>query len=123
MARREPSAESIAIGIRIQKERERRNLTREQLAESLDVTAWYINDIERGRAGLSVPGLIRLWSFFRCSADYILFGSVNNQTIDKRIEQLTPELRNSIDKLVAAQIDIIEQAVALSTNIDDKPNH
>lgn len=118
MARRDPTAESISIGMRIQKERERRNLTREQLAESLDVTAWYINDVERGRAGLSVPGLIRLCNFFGCSSDYILFGRTDHETISARIDKLSPTLRLCIDDLVAAQMIVIEQARKMETTAD-----
>ena len=60
MPRSTPTSESTAIGVRVQQERTRMGLTREQLAEMMDMSVWYITDIERGRSGLSVPGLIQL---------------------------------------------------------------
>lgn len=116
MARKEPTAESIGIGMRIQRERERLKMTREQLAESLDVTVWYITDIERGRTGLSVPGLMRLCTFFGCSCDYILFGTINNNTLSVRIDNLPLDLRQCIDDLVAAQVTVITTAQKHTTH-------
>lgn len=46
MPRSTPTSESTAIGIRVQQERTRMGLTREQLAEMMDMSVWYITDIE-----------------------------------------------------------------------------
>ena len=64
MPRIKATPESIGIGSRIRKERELRSLTREKLAELLDLTPGYIADLERGEARLSVAGLVKLCETF-----------------------------------------------------------
>ena len=85
-------------------------LTREQLAERMDMSVWYITDIERGRSGLSVPGLIQLCEIFGCSSDYLLFGRLDSLSLAARVDQLPPELRKLMDDMLAKQMEIIEAA-------------
>lgn len=49
------------IGARIRKQREFMGLTREQLAEKIEVTPKFCSDIELGVKGMSVPTLCRLF--------------------------------------------------------------
>lgn len=110
MPRSQATEQSIAIGDRVQRERRRIKYSREMLAERMDVSPGYIADVERGRAGLSVPGLIRLCQIFHCSADYLLFGRMDATTINARINDLTPELIAMIDDIVTKQLEIIDAA-------------
>ena len=66
-----------AIGLRIRREREKVKITREQLAEAIDMSVYYVGQIERGERQMSVPTLIKVCRLFRVSADYILFGEYN----------------------------------------------
>ena len=100
--------ESIGIGSRIRKERELRSLTREKLAELLDLTPGYIADLERGEARLSVAGLVKLCETFSCSSDYILFGRTDSLTMAARIDSLPQELRGYIEDMIAIQLNIID---------------
>ena len=113
MPRSTPTSESTAIGIRVQQERTRMGLTREQLAEMMDMSVWYITDIERGRSGLSIPGLIQLCEIFGCSADYLLFGRLDSLSLSARVNQLPPELRKLVDDILAKQMEIIEASQGL----------
>ena len=88
-------------------------LTREQLAEMMDMSVWYITDIERGRSGLSILGLIQLCEIFGCSADYLLFGRLDSLSLSARVNQLPPELRKLVDDILAKQMEIIETAQSL----------
>ncbi len=112
MPRVDPTEESIALGIRIEGERNRLGWTREYFAEVLDVTPGYIADLERGRTGLAVPRLMQICQLFSCSSDYILFGKVNASTIFERVDALSPQLRAMIDQLVAQQLQIIDASRA-----------
>lgn len=112
MPRLQPTDLTIAIGMRIEKERLRRNMTREQLAEKIDVTTGFISDLERGRSNLSMARLIGICRVFSCSADFILFGEVSASTISARLNALPLPLREMVDRLVAEQIEIIEAAQA-----------
>lgn len=116
MPRIKATPESIAIGNRIRKEREALSLTREKMAELLNITPGYIADLERGEARLSVSGLINLCTLFHCSTDFILFGRTDSFTISARIDDLPIELRKQIDELVAKQIMLIESIYSSKNN-------
>lgn len=113
MPRIKATPESAAMGIRIRGERERLALTREKMAEVLDITPGYIADLERGEARLSVQGLINLCGVFHCSADYLLFGRTDSLSMAARIDALPPALRIHIEELIAKQLAIIQCAEAL----------
>ena len=110
MPRIKATPESVGIGGRIREERERLGLTREAMAEVLDITPGYLADLERGEARLSVQGLINLCQLFRCSADFLLFGRTDSLSIAARIDALPPILRRHIEELIAKQLDIIQCA-------------
>lgn len=114
MPRIKATPESVGIGARIRGERERLALTREKMAEVLDITPGYIADLERGEARLSVQGLINLCRLFRCSSDYLLFGRTDSLSMAARIDALPPELRHHIEELLASQLTIIQCAERLS---------
>lgn len=110
MPRIKSTPESIGIGNRIRKERESLSMTREKMAEILNITPGYIADLERGEARLSVSGLVNLCDLFHCSSDYILFGRTDSFTMSARIDRLPKELRRQIDELIEKQLMIIEAA-------------
>ena len=108
LPRMKATSESIGIGNRIRKEREMLSLTREQMAEKLNITPGYIADLERGEARLSISGLINLCHLFHCSSDYVLFGRTDSFTISARMDALPIELREQMEELIAKQLNIIE---------------
>lgn len=65
------------MGERIRTRREELNISREQLAEQLDVSTKFISDIECGIRGVSLKRLVLLSSNLFISVDYILFGSLD----------------------------------------------
>lgn len=83
-----------AIGRRIRFQREQMHLTREELAEKLEVSAKFCADIEYGMKGMSMTTLNRLSEILNLSTDYILKGNG-----DIRVEK-------------AENHDIIESVVA-----------
>lgn len=74
-----------SIGFRIRKQREYMGLTREQLAELIEVTPKFCSDIELGAKGISVPTLCKLSNALKISTDYILFGE-SKKACTKQIE-------------------------------------
>lgn len=71
-----------AVGARIRKQREYLGYTREQFAELLDVTPKFCSDIELGVKGMSVPTLCKISQILRLSTDYILFGTVEQNSAE-----------------------------------------
>lgn len=92
-----------SIGQRIRKQREYMGLTREQLAEMLDVTPKFCSDIELGVKGISVPTLCKLSKTLKLSTDYILFGEserVSAKQIELMLDNCTPEEYEHAEKLL-----------------------
>lgn len=110
MPRIKATPESVGLGLRIRRERERLGLTREAMAEQLEITPGYLADLERGEARLSVQGLINLCQLFRCSSDFLLFGRTDSLSMAARVDALPPELRSHIEELIARQLTIIQCA-------------
>ena len=59
-------------GMRIKNLRLNKKMTREYLAESLDVSTRFLADVEAGKVGISVATLTRLCMVLNTSADYLL---------------------------------------------------
>lgn len=79
-----------AIGSRIRKQREYMGLSREQLAELIDVTPKFCADIELGSKGMSVQTLCSLSQVLKLSTDYILFGDTatsDSHEIERMLRQ------------------------------------
>lgn len=92
-----------AMGARIRKQREYMELSREQLAELLDVTPKFCSDIELGNKGISVQTLCRLSDVLRLSTDYILFGEqeeTDASELIRMLKQCTPEEHEHAEKLL-----------------------
>lgn len=69
-----PYCDLINIGTRIRNSREKHGLTREQLAEAVNLSPRFIYDIEYGNKGMSIDTLVMLSQVLDIPADYILFG-------------------------------------------------
>jgi transcriptional regulator with XRE-family HTH domain len=102
-----------AIGRRVRFQREQMHLTREELAEKLDVSAKFCADIEYGMKGMSISTLNNLSEILNLSTDYILKG--NNE-----IRVCKAENRDIIGSVVAAlescnrvQLGRVEQLLRL----------
>ena len=64
-----------AVGRRIRFQREQLHLTREKLAEKLEVSPKFCADIEYGVKGMSMTTLNKLSEVLNLSTDYILKGN------------------------------------------------
>lgn len=69
-----------AIGKRIKAAREQRELTQEQLAESVDLSPMHVSVIERGVKLPKLETLINIANVLDVSADFLLQDVVSNQT-------------------------------------------
>jgi len=64
--------DKLTMGDRIRAARKKMNLTQEALAEKVDVTLYYMGEIERGVKTPSLDLFIRLVEALDVSADYLL---------------------------------------------------
>ena len=65
---------NIEVGARVKEKRLALNLTRDKLAELSGYTANFIQEVERGRSGLSSESIRALSVALQVSADTLLFG-------------------------------------------------
>lgn len=62
------------IGQRIRKERCKLNLTREEFAEIVGLSDFYIGQLERGERQMSLPAMVSIASHLHVSLDYLIWG-------------------------------------------------
>ena len=100
---------NIEIGARIKEKRLALKLTREELAQLSGYTANFIQEVERGRSGLSSESIRALSIALKVSADTLLFGDAPEEFahISQRLKSVPPQKREHI-------IRIIEEAIACS---------
>jgi transcriptional regulator, XRE family len=94
------------MGERIRTRREELNISREQLAEQLDVSSKFISDIEYGIRGVSLKRLVLLSSSLLISVDYILFGSLESSEY-----VFTDLIRTCPDSKKLQLLNIIKQII------------
>jgi transcriptional regulator with XRE-family HTH domain len=63
-----------AIGLRIWEERKKFQLTREEFAEIIGLSEYYIGQLERGERQMSLPVMIKISNCLLVSLDYLVFG-------------------------------------------------
>lgn len=68
----------MQMGKRIRRCRELKSMTRQQLAECMDVSVKFLADLERGSKGMSIQNFCALIQILDTSADYMLSGDLNN---------------------------------------------
>ena len=100
---------NIEVGARIKERRLAQKLSRECLARLSGDTANFIQEVERGRSGLSSESIRALSMALRVSADALLFGETPEEFahIPQRLKSVPPQKREHI-------IRIIEEAIACS---------
>lgn len=64
----------LLIGHRIREQREYLGYSREKLAEMLELSPRFLNDVEKGVKGMSVANLVKACDILKVSMDYILLG-------------------------------------------------
>ena len=94
------------IGARLKQARLAKNLTQQQLAEAVDISASFLSNVEMGRQAMTIKTLISLLDTLNISADWLL----NNRTdsanhaaaieIEKELASCTPKERETILRLV-----------------------
>ena len=87
-------------------------LSRDQLAEKIDVSAQFIYDIEYGHKGMSIQTLYKLSQALEVSADYFLAGKVYASD-DEEVVRFREEIRSTLDKCNAQQLKGVGQIVRI----------
>lgn len=95
---------NFEIGARIKAQRELLGITREELAERLDITPRFCYDLELGHKGMSISTLCKISSELNVSTDYLLFGEAkDNQGISEvtsLYKECPPEKRRHLNTII-----------------------
>ncbi|AVX19643.1 MULTISPECIES: helix-turn-helix domain-containing protein [Carboxydocella] len=62
------------IGQRIRTEREKLGLSREEFAEIIELSDYYVGQLERGERQMSLPVLAKVANCLHVSLDFLVFG-------------------------------------------------
>lgn len=97
----------LQLGERIREERNKRQLTQENLAEKLDVSASYVGQIERGERNPTLNTLILIANSFDVTVDYLLRDSLTalDYSTDEDWMRLTQRKTSEEKKIL---IEVIE---------------
>ena len=97
------------IGQRIQSLRKSKGYTQDTLAEKAGISSRFLNDVERGKKGMSSTTLAELAIALRTSADYLLFGNEKDSSgIEEAIARLDENEQKQISQLLQTAINIID---------------
>jgi len=117
MSARQRKTINVEIGTRIKERRKARGLTRESLSELTGYSVSFIQEIERGRSGLSSESMKRISAALDVSADFLLNGvsapEALTDGIAKKLESLDFEkllyLERMIDIFIESHADTQEK--------------
>lgn len=68
-----------AVGKRIREERQKFGLSREEFAEILELSDYYIGQLERGERQMSLSVLAKIVNCLHVSIDYLIWGKTTNR--------------------------------------------
>jgi len=97
------------LGKRIKEERERLNMTQEQLAEYVDISPAFVGHIERNERSMSLPTLIRIANRLNVTLDY-LFADVVNSDRDVRVDRFLQLTEGMSEDAITSVLDIVRAA-------------
>ena len=100
------------MGRRVRLRRELQELSRDQLAEQIDVSSQFIAAIEYGHKGMSIQTLYKLSQVLNVSADYFLAGKMYGAEDDEAM-RFREEIRSTLDKCSAEQLKGVSQIVRI----------
>lgn len=103
------------LGQRIHDERERMNLSREKMAESVGVSSKFLYEIENGRKGFSCETFYKICKLLHVDPAFLMEGK--NQADKSKIEYM---LRNFDRKELMYVTKILEEVCKLKKSFDEK---
>lgn len=97
------------MGRRVRNRREAKNLSREELAESLGVSPQFVADIEYGNKGVSIKRLYLMCQVLDVTADYLLAGNIYSRDEDEETIKVCEEIMGLLQKCDAKQLQGIRE--------------
>ena len=86
------------IGLRVRLQREKLNLSREKFSEIVNLSPFYIGQIERGDRNMSLETLVKVSKTLNLSTDYILQGKTLYMENIYALEAIEDNYKEEIDQ-------------------------
>lgn len=106
------------VGRRVWNCRTELDLSREKLAERLDITPQYVSDIEQGRKCMSMAIFVELSQVLEVSLDYLAHGALPKDPavdrLERHLSQTTP-----LDRELAARMLLLALKAAEALGPED----
>lgn len=102
----------LQIGNRVRVKREEQKLSREKLAECIEISPQFLAQIELGRRGMSSVTLFKLCNVLSTSADYIVLGREEENdlsTINKMLVNLDPRYLPHMEDVIRTFIQAVNK--------------
>lgn len=112
--------DKAAMGIRVRKIREAKKMTRENLAEKIDVSTNFIADIEYGKKCPSVKKFYLLCQALGTTVDYLLGGNVYAADLDDEAAETCKEILNILRECDAKYLESIRDISAIYVDVMKK---
>lgn len=100
----------LLIGKRLRRQREKRNMTREEFAEKANISPQFLAEIENGKKGMSVNTLYKICNNFNISADYLLFGRKSNDAFPSPTKSLSEPYLSYTEDIIEIVNNIISES-------------
>lgn len=97
----------VALGIRVKNKRLENNMTQEQLAEAVDISAVYVGQIERGDRHMTIDTLVKIANVLQVSIEELLKDSTR-ENINARIGEIINLTRNLSDTEIDKIVNVIK---------------
>ena len=94
-----------SMGRRIRVIRESKKITREELAEKMDISPAFISDVEYGNKGMSIKNLYLLSQLLGVSAEYLLSGKLYSLDNDEESLRVHEEIVSLLKECTPEQIE------------------
>ena len=94
----------VEVGKRIKAEREKNSMTRDQLAECIEISNTYLSQLERAERNGSLTVICKIASVLNISLDYLIYG---NDSIEVSKEDIIEKINTVDSKRTLQVIDTI----------------
>lgn len=95
------------VGNRIRAERECFGITREKFSELLQLSPYYVGQIERGERKMSIDTLINVSECLHISLDFLVYGSPDMFDEDSSLKSLINKCSDKESKVIEDVIKVI----------------
>lgn len=109
------------IGHRMREERGKLGLSREEFAEIIELSDYYVGQLERGQRQMSLPVLVKVANCLHVSLDHLVFGNPSHNDVCKVHEACDfyeicssnkdKEINNLINKCSLKELELVKKII------------